>query len=739
VSTDVDPDLEPAADEEASPPPPDGDAADGTGAEGVERAEATGDDAGRSSVHRLRDLSAEGKVVAALLGLGLVLAQVVSLVHFGPDWAPGGDVALMGVRSRDALTELLPLLGQPSTSGLYGGFERHAFHPGPMQFYMTAPVMRVLGANAGMMIVAILITASSALVAAWAIFRQLGAYAGVVGAVVISLVMFTTGSSSLLNPISSNISGYPLLCGAVLVWCLVCGDDRLLPLAVGYLSFAGQAHLSVGPAVGVLVIVGLVAVAVTWWRAGIRRDPAVRRHALRWGGGSALLGLLLWLPVIYQQFHGDPGNVTALMEFTSDNQRPALGLDAAIRQLGHVLGLPPLLGQTQLVGFDLIEPVGFGTWLTAGLVLAVLAVAGFRWRKQAPRRSALVLMVGVLVVCGLVNGSNVPDSVERARLSFYHWAWPLTILVVVGLALVVADVARQVAGRRHWFAGGIPRPLGAGLVGVALVAMVVPTLVNPSLDRITNNLSRTGTLYPRSVYNSLVGQALDAGVGDVDGEVVVVGTGGPIFDGTVEGLSLQLMEHGVDVAFPLYARDFVANEHLIEKEDLGAVLVVVTEGVDGPPPGLPGEEIGRVPVAKGFDREAYDEVVAAAETVDDPDDLQPGAEFQAFYDGLDDNQRRIFDIQVRKVFEDPGRWFFNQDIVDFFIDYPMENPEIDPAALQRLSDSFPPGFEGGPPAMDLSLRLVTGDDAERVLHFGDTRSTAQAGDEEPVGSDNPLG
>src|ERR671925_629205 len=98
---------------------------------------------------------------------------------------------------------------------------------------MALPV-RALGPALGMLTVSLVITGGAVLIAAWATFRQLGPVGGALGAVVLSLV----------NPVSSNIAGYPVLCSLVLLWCLTCGDLRLLPLTTAVLSFAAQQHLS---------------------------------------------------------------------------------------------------------------------------------------------------------------------------------------------------------------------------------------------------------------------------------------------------------------------------------------------------------------------------------------------------------------------------------------------------------------------------------------------------------------
>jgi hypothetical protein len=670
--------------------------------------------AGRS-VHRLRDLSGRGKAVAGLLAVALVSAHALAVAHYWGDWMPGGDVALMGIRSLDAFTSMTPLVGQPSTSGLYGGLQRHAFHPGPMQFYMMAPGVRVLGSTAGMMATAVVITASSVLVSAWALFRQLGAAAGVVGAVLISAVMFTTGAAVLINPISSVVSGYPLLCSAVLVYCLLCGDDRLLPLTVLYLSFAGQAHLAVGPAVGFLVAAGVAGVAATWWRAGIRRDAAVRRHALRWGGGSLLLGAALWTPVAYQQLTGDPGNVTALVTFTADSDRPVLGLDSAVGQVAHTLGWPPILGRTDLSGADFTGPVPVTTWVTAAAVLAVLAVAAIRWRASAPRRSALVIMVGVLVAAALVTGSSVPDSLESSRRAFYHWAWPMTLFATLALALLVVDTLR--APVRHRLTAPARRVLAVTAVGVAVVAMVVPAVGGLAMERRVDRLAAAGTTHPAAVWSSLIDQMIDAGIGDVDGKLVVVHAHAKMFDGTQEALSLGLMERGFDVGFPEWMRDFVAGGRIVTIDDVGAVLLVVTEGLGGPPEDVPGREIAWAPLVDGLDRQALDDVVAMVEGTG-PDAVVPGPELERLLAGRSETERSLTLEQLRDAFRRPAWAFTDPAMVDLLLQYPTSEPAIDRDALVRLRRVLDhlAADDVDLQATALSVRLVEPSDAVDLMH-----------------------
>ena len=112
------------------------------------------------------------------------------------------------------------------------------------------------------------------------------------------LLVFTTwsmGTAVLTDPISLNVGGYPLLAGVVLVWALLLGDIRLLPLAVGVISFAAEQHLAmVMPAGAVAAIVAAGVVGTLWSRWLIREE---RRRALAWIGGALVVGAVIWLPV----------------------------------------------------------------------------------------------------------------------------------------------------------------------------------------------------------------------------------------------------------------------------------------------------------------------------------------------------------------------------------------------------------------------------------------------------------
>jgi hypothetical protein len=589
----------------------------GAVAGGPTEAAAPDDAAVAPSIHRLRDLDRRGRVWAGLFAVGLLLAPVLAFAWAAPDWSPEGDPALMAVRALDVGTSRTPLVGQPSTSGLYGGDAggRHVAHPGPLHFYLMALPIRLVGPALGMLAVSLLVTGGAVLVAAWATFRQLGPLGGVLGAVALSLVTFTTGASSLVNPVSSNIAGYPVLCSLVLLWCLVCGDLRLLPLAVGVVSFAAQQHLSSLPVLVVVTAATVLAVLVGWWRAQGWRDASARRELLTWAGWSAVVGLVLWSPVLVQQVTGHPGNLSAMVRFAGNGDRPSLGTGAAIRQLAHTLGLPPMLGRTRLHGGWLLADVGPLTSASAVVVVGVVADAGVRWRRKHPRRAALTLVAGFVAVGGLVNGASVPSGIEQYRLAFYHWALALAFFVTLALGLAVADGLRWAAGRwaaGRWAAGrwaaGSPRPwAGPVAAGVALAAVVVPAAANPALDRPTNTLAAAYAPVERQAMERLAGQVL-ANV-DRDPVTLVYARDDVPFIALREGLALELIDRGFAVRYPPSLRWFADGERLAEPSEADQALVLQID--DGTPQRRPPGRLGaEVDMAPDFDWDAYDELLS---------------------------------------------------------------------------------------------------------------------------------
>ncbi len=113
-----------------------------------------------------------------------------------------------------------------------------------------------------------------------------------------------------------------------------------------------------------------------------------RRRLLPWLLGAVGAAVVLWGPVLLQNLVGNAPNLNTLVRFAGSSERPKLGYKMAARHVAHAIGLPPSLGQTDLMGDDLFAQPGPGTWLSALAVLALVAYVTWRWRTSTRSRRA---------------------------------------------------------------------------------------------------------------------------------------------------------------------------------------------------------------------------------------------------------------------------------------------------------------------------------------------------------------
>ncbi|HEX6418018.1 MAG TPA: hypothetical protein VFZ77_05965 [Acidimicrobiales bacterium] len=519
-------------------------------------------------VHRWRDLTPRERRWAVAFGLALLAAPIAALARFLPDWAPAGDPALMGIRALDVGTVRTPLVGQPSTSHAYGLGTVH--HPGPLHLYLMALPVRVMGGAAGMLAVSVAVTGASLIVAAWAVFRQLGRAAGVVAAGALAAVAFTTGASSLVNPVSSSIAGYPLLPLAVLMWCVACGDVRLLPAAAAVASFTAQQHLSVLPTTAILAAGGLALAAPAWRRDGRWRELAARTELARWAAAAAAVALVLWAPVLIEEAVGDPGNLSEMVRFARNRHGDTLGPTSALWQVVHAIGLPPLLGRTDVTGVWLLSRPSVPAVASGIGVAAGLALLWLRWRDTDRRRAALVATTALVAVAGFVTGSSVPVGMEQWRIAFYHWTFVLAFLVALVGGLAAAGWLRRQVGA--WRRAGRRARFAAAALAVAVVA--APNLANLALDRYTNTQVAAHSTVPRGLVENIA-DAVTAADRRLGGHTLLLMRNEPLFAAITEAVAFELTERGVGIVHPAHARGFVHPDRLVRPDRLDAALVLV--------------------------------------------------------------------------------------------------------------------------------------------------------------------
>ncbi|HEX7135743.1 MAG TPA: hypothetical protein VF228_24405 [Iamia sp.] len=645
-------------------------------------------------------------LVAVVLLLVPVGASLVRAIDKG--WVPSNDEALIVLRSRDVLGQDRPLVGQPSTAGQYAS-DHPARHPGPIEFYLLAVPVRVLGPTWGTLLTVALITGASVLLAAWAAFRRAGPIVGLGAVALVGLVMWSTGTAVLTDPISSNVGGYPLLAGCALAWALWGDDRRLWPVAMAVWSFATQQHLAVlGPA-GVVAAWGVLGAVVTMVRA--RHQVGRIASSVRWGAAAVAVGFVCWLPPLIDQVFGD-GNLAYILGFSGERERDALGLAPGVRAAGRALGLPPWFLRRDRDGGQVIDPYpGVGTTIGAviglALLLATAALAGIalvRHRRttgpsvdstadgaaadRAAARLTLALTGLVVAAAGVVTTANVPDSVERLRINFYRWTWPVAVILwgSVAWAVVAAVVAWR--ARRPEVAigsGGKPPDLIAR-TGVVVVLVLVAVVVGATATGDGRNDRRRDEL----VFD-FEARAADAvlAVIDRDRPVHIATRGSAAFLAISPSLAVALEDAGVDVRLESTDADTVDaaqregyGPHRLElAPDPGARVYVVTGS--GELPEVPGRTVGSFALGERADRTAAQlvEQLSAGPVV-------PSDRAEALIAAYDDDVRPLVEVAVTFLESDPEAAVRNEAVVDLLREGYLESPRLDPDLLDTMAEEL---------------------------------------------------
>jgi len=506
--------------------------------------------------------------VAILLSVPYA-AAVVGALEVG--WRPSNDDALIALRVHDVLAGEWPQLGQPSTAEHYAGSEI-VRHPGPIQFYLFAPVVALVGANPGLLLGAAAANLGAVLVAAWVLFRRAGPKVGLLGAIALSLLAWAQGPVQLVDPISSNMGGITLVGLAVLAWAVIDGDARLLPLMALSLAFVAQQHLAVFGLAGGLGAVAVLVLVVTMAR---RRDGA----AVPWLLGAVAVSLVAWAPVLVDQFTGT-GNLGRFLTFAGSSDRPDLGWAAGARQAARAIGFPPLVWRTDLTGDDIHVALSPFAWFGAAAVGVALVAVVVADRRRRPSRAALAGTVLVLVVLGVITGSNVPASVEAARLNLYRWTFVASVLAWSTLGWKAASM---LAARFPTLIRDPRRIQLAGAAGVLLLAWVTVAAVVAGGPRVW----RDEVVFDAEARLSA---AIEREVAGFD-RVLVVPVGAAAEFSVAPALVVDLVEAGHLVGVPP-SQEAGYGRHLVSDGDYDAALVVVSGF--GEAQAWPGRTVARV-------------------------------------------------------------------------------------------------------------------------------------------------
>jgi hypothetical protein len=408
-------------------------------------------------------MGTRGREPAALGGLLLVVVVpvvvAVARMTSGAGWFPVSDVAQIEARVRDVGFSHLPLLGP---GGRMEGYGDTGSHPGPLPYYLLAPVYRLLGADGNALLVASVALQLAAVAAVLVIAHRRGGLPfALAAAVVVGLLARGYGVWRLALPWNPYL---PLLWWVVFLlalWSVLCGDRAVLPVVAFAGSFCAQAHVAYAG-----LVVGLAAGAggyllVTGHRPRTRRDKA-------WLVAAVWLGVLLWLPPLVEELQEQPGNLAVLVESFRHpyDDRPAFG--EAVSYWAERCDWRPLFTST-LDTTDLDPQGSAGAGAVCLALWAAAAAATVRRRTGPAALRRLHAVGGAALLAGLVATTRIAGPLWT-YLGLWLWGVAaLLLLATVWTALAVAPAVGDGApGRvpppRH------PRPVAIGLgVAAALV------------------------------------------------------------------------------------------------------------------------------------------------------------------------------------------------------------------------------------------------------------------------------
>jgi hypothetical protein len=354
-------------------------------------------------------------LAAVTVGLPLLVAAVALHRHH---YFPVLDLAMTEFRVRDVGGAHTPLIGLP---GRIGKFPAQGSHPGPLSFYLLAPVYRLLGSSGWSLLVAAIVVNVIAFATTVALaFRKGGWRLAAVVAVWLTIVIRGYGTLVLTQPWNPYL---PLAAWTVVVlaaWMVADGDHpALVPLVVAG-TLCAQTHvpylvLCVGLFAGAL----LVCVRRCGWRA--------IRTSLTW---SLAIGVVLWLPPLVDQAIHTPGNISMLKEhFTNTTEQP-IGVLAGVRLLLRHLDIVSALSSQRGNGGFVAAASEANRSIVVGLCMVLLWVgcALLSWRM---RHRSLATLHAVLGFTVLLEALSMVRIFGKVWYYLTLWAWAVTAAVVM--------------------------------------------------------------------------------------------------------------------------------------------------------------------------------------------------------------------------------------------------------------------------------------------------------------------
>ena len=391
-------------------------------------------------------------------------------------WTPVFDLAMIELRVRDVTTGHWPLLG---LVGRIGTPERLGSHPGPLAFYLLAPVYWLLGRSSWAFEAASLVYQGAAVVVAVLLGRRRAGLPGAVAvAALVALVVQGVGLATLAEPWNPYLPVLWFVVCLVATWSVIAGDRPMLLVAVFAASVCAQTHVPYLAVTTVLLGIGAL--------AALRRGP-------RWVAGAAALGLLLWTPPIVDQLVHDPGNLSILLDHFGTPPEATIGFREGGRLLLERLDVWHLAVDSWRDPGDLIGvlhprvPVaGRGVAMLVAWLAA--AAASLAWLRS---RRTLLALHAVAATSVAAAWFAIARIFGAPHYYLMLWAWTVGGLLLVATAWTVAELVART--RPAWRSRVRPVAIGLAVAVVVLSSgrmLAAPKPVELGLAPVGDQLGR---------------------------------------------------------------------------------------------------------------------------------------------------------------------------------------------------------------------------------------------------------
>ena len=500
--------------------------------------------------------SRRGRVALAGLIVALALPLVVGLVVMhSPRWYPLFDNAQTELRIRDVWSRHSPLIG---LVGRLGSGDAPGSHPGPLSFWLLWPGWRLAGASAwGMQVSTAVLNILAMGAVVWMANRRGGLRMAAAVTVILGVLAAAFGAV-LLEPWNPYLPVLWWVAFVVAIWCVLCDDLALLPLAVFAGSFFAQTHVSyLGLVPGLLV----VAVLVAAFTARRNAEPGAVARFWRWTGIAAGVGVIVWLPSVIDEVSRSPGNLSVIRDTFRHPLEDPIGVRGGLDVL--LMHLDPW---RVLVRGDIVTGAARGSILPGVVLLVVwLAAAALAWRLRHRTMTRLNLAIGVSLVLGLVSASRI-FGFPFTYLALWTWGLNVLMWLSIGWAVAIA-IGRNLDGVRRALALHVGTCV---LVAAAVVSSASFVVDASSMEPADSDMSTTLGKLVRPTVEALSEGAV-AGGGH-DGAYLVTWSDPVAFGSQGFGLVNELDREGFRVGAPEIYRRAVTPHRVLDPSDATAVV-----------------------------------------------------------------------------------------------------------------------------------------------------------------------